>query len=323
MNIQDSLQTGFDRFFGFLPNLLGCLVLLVIGFIVAKIVQVAVRKGLEMTGVDRHLQNSSAHTYIEKISPGAKVSSLVSRVIFWFVFLFFAVAAVSALKIPALTTFMNQVLAFLPNVVVAIAIFVAAALISGAIAAGIARIMGDTPTGKIVATVLPAVVMVVALFMILEQLQIAPEIVRIAFAATMGALALGLALAFGLGGRSVAERMLNDAYEKGRQEKERVKSDIQTGKARAESEARHAQSKYGDSTTTSATDTVETRTPQYSTSTTRTTGTTGATGTSGTTGTTGGAGTAGTYPTGQTPQGSDFAPPPTSGYGEQGGRHER
>jgi hypothetical protein len=54
------------------------------------------------------------------------------------------------------------------------------------------------------------------MFMILEQLNIAEEIVEIAFAATMGALALGLALAFGLGGRPVAERLLEDAYRKGR-----------------------------------------------------------------------------------------------------------
>lgn len=297
MDIKDSLQTGFDNFFGFLPNVLGFIVLLVIGWIVAKVVKTAVRKGLEMTGVDGHLQRSSAHTYVERIAPGARVSALVATVAYWFVFLFFAVAAVSALRIPALTSFMNDVLAYLPNVIVAIAIFVVAALVSGAIATGITRIMGDTPTGKIAATVLPAVVMVVAMFMILEQLQIAPEIVRIAFAATMGALALGLALAFGLGGRGVAQKMLEDAYEKGRQERARVKADIQTGKARAEAEAHRMQARYGDATTTtpagaSATDTVEARPPSYT--------------------------------PGQTPQGTDFAPPPppTSGY-DQGGRHER
>ena len=131
-------------------------------------------------------------------------------------FAFFLFSAIGALKIPALTTFMNQVLAYLPNVIAAIIIFVVAAAIAGAAAAGIARVMGDTPTGKIAATVLPAIVMVIALFMILEQLNIAPQIVEIAFAATMFALALGLALAFGLGGRPIAERMLSDAYDAGK-----------------------------------------------------------------------------------------------------------
>ena len=70
-------------------------------------------------------------------------------------------------------------------VIAAIIIFVVAAAIAGVAAAGIARVMGDTPTGKIAATVLPAIVMVIARFMILEQLNIAPQIVEIAFAATM------------------------------------------------------------------------------------------------------------------------------------------
>jgi hypothetical protein len=77
--------------------------------------------------------------------------------------------------------------------------------------------------------------MVIAMFMILEQLQIAPEIVRIAFAATMGALALGLALAFGLGGRPVAQRVLEDAYAKGREEAERARYDRRAATATATS----------------------------------------------------------------------------------------
>jgi hypothetical protein len=94
--------------------------------------------------------------------------------------------------------------------------------------------MGDTPTGKIVATVVPALVMVIALFMILDQLRIAETIVTIAFAATMGALALGLALAFGLGGRDVARRLLEDAYAQGRRAKDQARQDFAVGRDRAE-----------------------------------------------------------------------------------------
>ena len=97
--------------------------------------------------------------------------------------------------------------------------------------------MGDTPTGKIVATIVPALVMVIAMFMILNQLKIAEQIVSIAFAATMGALALGLALAFGLGGRDVARRLLEDAYDKGSSAKEQAKRDLETGRARAQDKA--------------------------------------------------------------------------------------
>jgi hypothetical protein len=235
--VGDSLQQGFDQFFAFLPNILAFLVILLVGYFVARIVKAIVTKALEKLGVDRKLGESDASQYVERVMPGASPSNGVGRVVFYLVFIFFLFSAIGALQIPALTTFMNDVLAYLPNVIAAIAIFVIAAVIAGAAGGGAAKLMGDTPTGKIVGTVVPALVMVIATFMILQQLQIAPEIVQIAFAATMGALALGLALAFGLGGRPVAERMLEDAYRKGQEQKDQVKQDAQLARDRGQQQA--------------------------------------------------------------------------------------
>jgi Conserved TM helix len=173
---------------------------------------------------------------VDAALPGASPSNGIARVVFWLIFVFFLFTAIGALGIPAVTGFMNQVLAYLPNVIVAILIFVAAALLSGAAAGAVVRFMGDTPTGKVVATVVPAVVMVIAFFMILEQLQIAPEIVRIAFTAIMFALALGLALAFGLGGRELAAELLRDARRKGSDALDRGRQDAQLGADRARAE---------------------------------------------------------------------------------------
>jgi small-conductance mechanosensitive channel len=242
MDIKNSFSNALDTAIGFLPNLLGFLLLLLVGYVVAKVVAGVIAKLLQKVGLDRHLHDSDANKYVEKVLPGASPSKGISRVVFWLIFIFFITSAIGALKIPAVTTFMNQVLAYLPNVIVAIVIFVFAALIAGAVAGGVAKLMGDTPTGKIVATVVPAIVMVIAMFMILNQLKIAPAIVTIAFAATMGALALGLALAFGLGGRPVAQKLLEDAYAKGQQGKEQAKQDLATGQDRAQTQADRARS---------------------------------------------------------------------------------
>jgi hypothetical protein len=237
VNVKDSFQNALDKLVAFLPNLIGCLILLLIGFVVAKVVASIVAKALQKMGLDRHLHESDAHQYVERVLPGASPSKGISRVVFWLVFVFFLTSAIGALQIPAVTTFMNQVLAYLPNVIAAIVIFVVAAAVAGAVAGGVAKLMGDTPTGKIVATIVPALVMVIAMFMILNQLRIAEQIVSIAFAATMGALALGLALAFGLGGRDVARRLLEDAYDKGAAAKAQARSDLEVGRARAEDKA--------------------------------------------------------------------------------------
>ena len=97
--------------------------------------------------------------------------------------------------------------------------------------------MGDTPTGKVVATAVPVLIMGIAVFMILTQLKIAPAIVQLTFIFLLGSVALGSALAFGLGGREVAAQMLGSAYEKGRQNADQVKADVRTGQQRGQEQA--------------------------------------------------------------------------------------
>ena len=243
VKVGDSVQQGLDSLFGFIPNLIGFLVILIVGYFVAKIVKSIIAKALEKAGLDRHLHSGQTGEWVERVSPGASPSRLIASVAFWFIFLFVLSAAIGALKIPAVTAFMNQVLAYLPNVVVAVLIFVIAGVVAAAVAGLVAKTMGDTPTGKVVAAVVPALVMGIAIFMILNQLRIAPEIVQITYTALIGALALGLALAFGLGGREVAAEMLRNAYQKGQEQKGQVKRDMETGKQRAQDQAGQASSR--------------------------------------------------------------------------------
>jgi hypothetical protein len=212
VDIGDSVQNSLDTLFGFLPNLLGFLVILVIGYIIARIVKALAAKLLDTMGVDRMLSESEGGRFADRLLPGASASRGIARLLFWFVFAFFIVAAIAALRLDALSDFMNSVLGYLPNVIVAILIFVIAAAVAGIAGRAASRSFGDTPTGRIVGAAVPALVMVIATFMILDQLQIAAHIVSIAFAATMFALALGFALAFGLGGRDLARQVLEEAY---------------------------------------------------------------------------------------------------------------
>jgi len=76
--------------------------------------------------------------------------------------------------------------------------------------------------------------------MILDQLEIAPDIVRTAFQALMFGTALGLALAFGLGGREVASKMVGDAFQKGQEKSGAVRRDLETGKERGQQDAERA-----------------------------------------------------------------------------------
>lgn len=198
-DIGRSLLGGLEAVIAYIPTIIGALVILLIGYIVAKVVQKVVEKGLHKMGVDRRLKDTPLGGQMDRATPGASPSRVLGKVGFWLIFLIGLVSALGALGIAAVTNFMNQVLAYVPNIIAAILIFIAAALVAGAIGGLARRTMGDTPTGKIVATVGPTLVMGIAVFMILTQLGIAPAIVQITYTALMGAIALGLALAFEIG----------------------------------------------------------------------------------------------------------------------------
>jgi len=240
LKIGDSAQQGFNSFFSYLPNILGFLIILVVGYIIARVVKGIVNKALQHFKVDESLKNSSAGGFVEKVSPGGKPSLIVGGAAFWIIFLFVLTAAIGALKIPSVTTFMNQVLAYIPNVIVAVLIFVIAAALSGVVVAAVQKTMGDTPTGKLVETVVPGLIMAIAVFMILTQLKIATQIVTITYAALLGMLALTGALAFGLGGRDVAARMWSDAYSKGQEQREQARQDGQVAKRRGQQQVSQA-----------------------------------------------------------------------------------
>jgi hypothetical protein len=217
VNVGDSLQRGLDNLIGFLPNLVGFLIILAIGYVIARVVKTIVTKALEKIGTDRAMHTGTTGEYVDRVAPGFRPSSAVGTIAFWFLFLGALAIAVAQLGIAALDNFVGAVVAYLPNVVAAILIFVAAVALAGAVGTLIARTMGDTPTGKIVGAVAPVLIMAIGVFMVLDQLNIASQIVTITYAALLGGLALAMALAFGLGGRDVAGSMLSEAYERERE----------------------------------------------------------------------------------------------------------
>ena len=218
VEVADSLQQGLDEFIGFLPRLIGFLIILFIGWLIARAVKAVLVKALEGVGVDRALAGGSAGPYVDRVLPDARVSEIIGTIAFWFIFLGALAIAVSQLGIGALDNFLQAIAAYLPNVVVAILIFVVAGVLATAASGFVSRTFGESATGKIAGVGAPILIMGIATFMILDQLRIAPTIVEITYIALLGSVALGAALAFGLGGRDAAARLLDDSYRQTRGE---------------------------------------------------------------------------------------------------------
>lgn len=218
-----------------IPEILGALLILLVGYFVAKALCKATIAALKSVGLDRRLHSGHGGNVLQKAIPSP--TRLVGKVVFWLVFLVAISAAVGALGIPLLTSLVENVYAYLPNVLAAVLIFLVAGTIAGGVAALVDRTMGETATGRVVKTVAPVLVMAIAGFMILNQLMIAPAIVTITYAVLLGSTGLGLALAFGLGSREVASRLVSGAYDKGQVAQKQVTQDVKEAKKAQPSKA--------------------------------------------------------------------------------------
>ena len=234
-NAGDSLQNAFTELVAFLPNLIGALLILLLGYFVAKMLGGVVDRALNRAGFDAAIHRKPTGEWIRRVIP--RPSNLAASIAFWVVFLGAVSIAVDVLGIEALENLVAAIYGYLPNVLAALLIFIVAVAIAAGVATLATRLLGDTSLGRVIATAAPILVFAIATFMILDQLKIAQSIVTITYAGLIGALALGSALAFGLGGRDVAAQMLQGAYVRAQANREQLKRDLEIGKARAKAEA--------------------------------------------------------------------------------------
>jgi small-conductance mechanosensitive channel len=234
--ITKSLQNGLDRVFEQLPQILGVIILLVVGWLFASIARSLTKKLLHKVNFDTHIKESPVGSAVMRVIE--QPAKFVSKFVYWVVLLAFILFAVSSLNVPALNLMINGVYRYLPNVLAALIIFLVASAITAGAEVIVQKVFRNSPLSKILAAIIPAITMSIATFMILNQLKIAEDIVNITYTALMGSIALGLALAFGLGGRDVAGRILEQAYSNMQQNSDMIKSETSKAAANTRQQAR-------------------------------------------------------------------------------------
>ncbi len=215
MNIVDAVISSFAAalalLFAFVPKLLGFLVILLVGWLIATALSKAVTFLLRKVGFDRIGDRIGLSRLLSQAGIKTDAANVLGKLVYWFVFLIFLVPAVDALGLTAVSNLLGQVIGFLPNVFVAILILflgtfaatIVADLVRGA--AGSARVGNANLLANVARYAILGFVALIAL----EQLGIAPALLNILFTAIVGAAALAAGLAFGLGGQDTARKYLD------------------------------------------------------------------------------------------------------------------
>lgn len=219
-----SVTTALQNLLGFLPALIGAIIVLILGWIISGILAGLVERALKAVGFERAAQSSGLANFIQQAGSGWTASKVVAEIVKWFIRLIAIQAAASILGLTQISDAINAVLLWLPNLVVAIVIIVVAALIANFVAGivrGSAAEMGFSAP-DLLGNIARYAILVFAAVAAVNHLGIAETVVNTLFIGAVGAVALAAGLAFGLGGRDVAARITEGWYTSGQQASQRV-----------------------------------------------------------------------------------------------------
>jgi small-conductance mechanosensitive channel len=202
------LQDALSTFFSYLPQLIGAIVILIVGYIVAKVLQAIVGRLLQGIGFEGWMERGGIKQFFDRAQTNQTPTSILARLVFWFVFIIALTMAADALGIPQVSAVLGQLIAYIPSIIAAVLILVLAALLANFIS-GIVR--GATGSG-ILASVAQYAIIIYAVFAALTELGVAVQLTAPTFLIVLGAVALAAAIAFGLGGREVAQDIIQKAY---------------------------------------------------------------------------------------------------------------
>lgn len=225
-----SLSNALNAFLNAIPLVIGALIIIIIGWLIASAVARLVTEVLRRAGVDRLFAEHGGNVYGERtrqIQPSIVAGELVK----WLIRLVFLVAAANVLGMTQVSQLLNDVLLWIPNLVVAAVILLVAPLLArfvrGAIEVGAGEMgFSNAPLlGRIAEIAIVAFAVVIAI----NQIGIAANLVNTLFIGLVAALALAFGLAFGLGGRDVAAQLTQSWYDQSRATAERVRARAETG----------------------------------------------------------------------------------------------
>lgn len=224
-NLGVAVEPIINDFIAFLPALIGAIVILVVGFVVAKLLRKGTGAVLEKVGFDQAASRGGIDDALARMGTRMDPSSLVASLVFWVVLLVAILMAANALDLTAITAMFEELVTYIPNVIVAILILVFAMMLGEFVKDLILATLGGVEEARMLAPLAKVSIIVLAIFMALDQLQIAEGIVQTAFTLLLGALALAVGLAFGLGNRELAAEYTRRWVKRGEQKAREIKGE--------------------------------------------------------------------------------------------------
>jgi hypothetical protein len=229
----DRLLVGAAQIGRVLPALAGALLILVAGYFLARQVQRWADDTLERLDFNRVAHAGGLDEVVERTGSRLDPVRALARLIFWLVMLVVILLASTALGLESINEMFGMMLAFIPTLFAAIVIVILGMILGEFVRGIILASAGGVAGVPTLAKLAKGAVLLIAVFMALQQVGVDEEIVTSAFTLILGAVALAVGLAFGLGNRQLAGEITRRWYEQG-QRRDRRRTDKAPGAPKEE-----------------------------------------------------------------------------------------
>lgn len=212
----ESSQQFLNEIATTLPRIIGALLILLIGWIIAKLLKKAIVKLLQLVKLNRLSEKVGIEKFLKEGGLKQTAVDLIGSLFYWIVMLTVILAVFNSLQLNSAQELFNSIILFIPNIIVALIILLfglyAAKFISNVLSSSLKNMKDQT--AEIIEKVAYYSIVIFTVFLVLGQLKIAQDIISNAFILVFGAICLALGLAFGLGGKEHASEILKNLKEK-------------------------------------------------------------------------------------------------------------
>lgn len=207
-----ALQSFWQGFLIFIPKIIGAIIIFVIGWFISVWIGKMVAKILKKLRVDRIFEKSKWDEALQKAEFQMKMSDFIGGIVKWVLIIVFLLAAVEILGLTQFAIFLRAIVGWLPNLVVAAAIFVVAVIVADISEKLVRAIVGKMNVSyvKLIGGIVKWAIWIFAILAILSQLGVAKDIVQILVTGFVALIVISCSIAFGLGGRDLAKDILEN-----------------------------------------------------------------------------------------------------------------
>jgi hypothetical protein len=210
----NTFNTLISQFIGFVPRLVGCIVILLVGYLVAKTVAIVVRNVLGKVGFDKIGEKLNEISIVKQLKTEIKLSEIVAKVLYYFILLVFLTAATETLGVNAITSMVLSLVNFIPQLIAAAIMLQIGIMLSDAIKGAVVSVCRsfNIPSAKLIGNIVFIFFLVITFISALGQIGIETALLESSFNLIIGGVIVAFALGYGIASRDVMANMIAAMY---------------------------------------------------------------------------------------------------------------